>query len=189
LSCLSFSTVFSSSECKDATMQNVSFVCRSRGWLLWWRGSWYDSNRVCRLLLLPVARFRSNIYFLSFCIFVCTFCTILSISIGLASFFPLRLYLVFLLTLFLFPFLLHFSNLFGTDRGFRFLGFWFWFWRACRKPMISEMDWACVKEIRSVDRREDGHGGFVAYEASFGGGRGSLVVEIRKDHRIQVRRA
>ena len=66
------------------------------------------------------------------------------------------------------------------------------------------MDWACVKEIRGVDRRKDGRGGFVAYEASSGGGGGlanmgiagefggrknetySLVVEIWKDHRIQV---
>ena len=72
--------------------------------------------------------------------------------------------------------------------------------------MVGEMDWACVKEIRGVDRREDGRGGFVAYEASSGGGGGlenmgiagefggrknetySLVVEIWKDHRVQVRR-
>ena len=31
------------------------------------------------------------------------------------------------------------------------------------------MDWTSVKKVRGVDRREDGHGGFVAYVASFGG--------------------
>jgi hypothetical protein len=100
---------------------------------------------------------------------VCTFRAI-SISINLASFLPLHL--VFLLMLFLFPFLLHFSNLFGTNGGFLGTCQWLWLWRACRKPTISEMDWASVKEIRSVDRREDGRGGFVTYEASFGGGSG-----------------
>lgn len=60
------------------------------------------------------------------------------------------------------------------------------------------MDWTRVKEIRSIDRREDARRGFVAYITGFGGGSGltnmrprgvvasnetyALVVEIWKGH-------
>ena len=82
----------------------------------------------------------------------------------------LFLWRVLLLALFLLPLLLHSGNLFRTDGWF--LGFWLWIRHARRKPTISEVDGARVKEVRSVDRREDVHGGFVAYVARLGGGSG-----------------
>ena len=47
------------------------------------------------------------------------------------------------------------------------------------------MDWASVKEIRSVDRREDGRGGFVAYEATFVGGGGLANMGIAGELRVE----
>ena len=50
------------------------------------------------------------------------------------------------------------------------LGVWVWVRRTRREPAINEVDGTRVKEIRRVDRREDGRHRLVAYVARFGGG-------------------